>query len=140
MLIQAARIFPEQKDLYLDAARKAGECTWRFGLLLKGDGLCHGITGNAYALHSLYRGLKLLGLNAEAEQWRARAWTFATATLENAALKEAVSSYHCKARKMVGVSDHPFCLMEGIAGNICLYSELLADEDSARFPGYEVTM
>lgn len=40
---------------YEEVARKAVEAVWQFGLLLKGNGLCEGISGNGYALHSLAR-------------------------------------------------------------------------------------
>lgn len=55
---------------------------WQKGLLKKGNGLCHGITGNGFSLHSLYRGLKAFGHVGEAEEWRARAWTFAKASVD----------------------------------------------------------
>jgi hypothetical protein len=32
-----------------------GEVLWQRGLLVKGNGLCHGIAGNGFLLHSLYR-------------------------------------------------------------------------------------
>lgn len=40
---------------YLAAAARAGEVVWARGLLRKGHGLCHGTSGNAYALLRLYR-------------------------------------------------------------------------------------
>jgi hypothetical protein len=39
----------------LDAARRAGECVWRLGLLHKGPGLCHGISGGGFSLLALHR-------------------------------------------------------------------------------------
>ena len=42
-------------DKYAEVARLAGEAVWSQGLLLKGNGLCEGITGNGYSLHSLAR-------------------------------------------------------------------------------------
>jgi lantibiotic modifying enzyme len=53
MLISAYKLF--NNDIYLKSALKAGELVWKKGMLLKGNGICHGITGNAYVLHSLYR-------------------------------------------------------------------------------------
>jgi hypothetical protein len=32
-----------------------GEHTWKEGLLLKGNGLCHGLAGNAYMLNHISR-------------------------------------------------------------------------------------
>jgi hypothetical protein len=40
---------------YLAAALRAGELVWTHGLLKKGPGLCHGVSGNAYALLRLYK-------------------------------------------------------------------------------------
>jgi hypothetical protein len=40
---------------YLAAALRAGELVWQRGLLRKGPGLCHGVSGNAYALLRLYK-------------------------------------------------------------------------------------
>ena len=44
----------------MQAAQLAGEITWDEGILLKGSGICHGITGNGYLLHNLYRTFKTL--------------------------------------------------------------------------------
>eukprot|EP00565_Helicotheca_tamesis_P000060 CAMPEP_0185734652 /NCGR_PEP_ID=MMETSP1171-20130828/23129_1 /TAXON_ID=374046 /ORGANISM="Helicotheca tamensis, Strain CCMP826" /LENGTH=279 /DNA_ID=CAMNT_0028404703 /DNA_START=24 /DNA_END=863 /DNA_ORIENTATION=+ len=40
---------------YLSMAHDAAECVWRYGLLHKGPGLCHGIAGNAYCFLALQR-------------------------------------------------------------------------------------
>lgn len=57
--LAASKLFneidPELKGQCLQAAVKAGEGTYQYGLLLKGNGLCHGISGNGYMLHSLTR-------------------------------------------------------------------------------------
>ena len=37
------------------AAMKAAELTWSEGLLLKGNSMCHGISGNSLLLHSVAR-------------------------------------------------------------------------------------
>ena len=42
------------KRLY-QAAMKAAELTWQEGLLLKGNGMCHGISGNALLIHTVAR-------------------------------------------------------------------------------------
>ena len=36
-------------------SEKIGNIIWKEGLLKKGNGLCHGISGNGYLLHALYR-------------------------------------------------------------------------------------
>ena len=53
----------------MNAAIRAGEDLWVRGVLLKGNGLCHGITGNSYALHSLFRATK-------DKKWLNRAYRF----------------------------------------------------------------
>jgi hypothetical protein len=63
----------------LDVAVKMGEITWKYGLLLKGNGLCHGISGNGYFLHTLFRTLKECGEDKQAEIWQIRAHLFAQA-------------------------------------------------------------
>lgn len=40
---------------YLSDALQCGEVVWRYGLLKKGYGLCHGAAGNAYTFLALYR-------------------------------------------------------------------------------------
>ena len=55
-----AEIFPHMKETCLELAQKAGEITWARGILVKGGGLCHGIAGNGYLMHNLYRTFKKL--------------------------------------------------------------------------------
>ena len=52
-LIRGFELFGEKR--FLEAAEKAGENVWKCGLLKKGFGLCHGISGNGYFFLSLYR-------------------------------------------------------------------------------------
>ncbi len=40
---------------FLSLAQRAGQLVWEAGLLLKGHGLCHGTSGNAYAMLALHR-------------------------------------------------------------------------------------
>lgn len=40
---------------YLDAAVRAGSAVWESGLLRKGPGICHGVSGNGYAFLALFR-------------------------------------------------------------------------------------
>ena len=44
-----------KNDKVLLAAKHAGECTWRLGLLKKGLGLCHGMGGNGYVFLKLFQ-------------------------------------------------------------------------------------
>ncbi len=60
LLLEAGYFFPEMGLQLFDVAAQVGEVTWKEGLLLKGNGLCTGISGNGYMLHSLYRAWALL--------------------------------------------------------------------------------
>jgi len=104
-------------DVYFHAARRAGEIVWRYGLLKKGPGLCHGISGNGYALLRLYR------LTGE-EVYLNRAFRFAQFILS--------SQFHAS-----NILDHPWSLYEGWAGALCFFIDLL-DPLNARFPFFEV--
>lgn len=42
------------RKLY-SSAMKSAELTWEQGLILKGNGLCHGISGNGILIHSVAR-------------------------------------------------------------------------------------
>ena len=55
LLCEACSFYPDKKQSYIKVAELIGDSIWKEGLLLKGNGLCHGIAGNAYMLHSLYR-------------------------------------------------------------------------------------
>ena len=57
MLCLASEVLPDKKGTYLQNAIYAAENTWVKGLVLKGHGLCHGIPGNGYAFHCIFRTL-----------------------------------------------------------------------------------
>ena len=40
---------------YLEAAKGCAEVVWARGLLRKGYGICHGVSGNAYTFLTVYR-------------------------------------------------------------------------------------
>ena len=54
-MLTAHQVWGCDTDKYLMAAKKAGEVTWQRGLLKKGPGLCHGVSGNGYAFLHLYQ-------------------------------------------------------------------------------------
>ena len=102
---------------YLNVALRAGEAVWKRGLLRKGPGICHGISGNAYALLRLYKA-------TGDEKWLYRAGQFAEFMSSEVFMKEARTP------------DHPLSLFEGWAGAACLYADILKPETS-RFPLFE---
>jgi hypothetical protein len=60
-------MYPDLRNKLLSAALKAGSITWKYGLLCKGNSLCHGIAGNGYLLHCLFRTFQALALKAKGE-------------------------------------------------------------------------
>lgn len=106
------------KEQILAAAKKAADVVWERGLLTKGLGLCHGISGNAYAFLSLYRVTK-------DEQYKSRAQQFAQFMVD-----------HWKELK--DVPDAPLSLYEGLGGAVCLWMDMLSPDVAAPFPGYEL--
>jgi hypothetical protein len=59
-------------------------------------------------------------------KWRTRAFIFAKALSEKSNQEERTSTYF------------PYSLMQGCAGVICLFSDLLTDENQVRFPCFEI--
>lgn len=112
----------------LDAARRAGEVVWERGIILKGYGLCHGITGNAYTFLTLYR------MSGDEGQLR-RAAAFAS-LLEHQQLQAMISRHPDRQRRVQGVPDSPSSLMEGTAGVVCFLLDMCRPH-SATFPGWE---
>ena len=55
MLLEASLVFECLREDCLKAAEHIGEITWKHGLLLKGNCLSYGVSGNAIVMHSLYR-------------------------------------------------------------------------------------
>ena len=78
-----------------------------------------------------------VALQSDPEMWRAMTYTFAKAMFDKQ-IQEQCENYDCDQRKNVGVADHPFSLMEGVAGDLCFLSDLIGNEYDTRFPGYEV--
>jgi len=127
-LLSAHKFF--KKDQYLKAALKAGEIIWQRGILYKGNGLCHGITGNALPLHTLYRAIG-------DEKWRYRSRMLIDASWDKE-IQEIVKNHDSPGRLAAGVPDTPYSLMEGMGGTAVVYASLMGKEDEVKFPGYEL--
>jgi lantibiotic modifying enzyme len=126
VLYRAYKIFKDVQ--YLQSMEKALSCVWKCGLLKKGFGLCHGITGNAYTFLCFYRFTGQMEYYYKAVQMAKSYW--------NEDLKLIIGSYVDPQRFKVGVPDTPYSLMEGAAGIVCFYCDLLYP-DEASFPGYD---
>jgi hypothetical protein len=118
------------KDEYLNSALEAGETLWLRGLLLKGNSICHGISGGSYSLNSLYR-------FTQDTKWKNRSFLFAFATFDED-IQSIVKQHDDPQRNVTGISDIPFSLMEGNGGVVSLFSDLLNDSEFVKFPGYEI--
>ena len=117
---------------FLDAAVEAGQVVWERGLLKKGLGLCHGISGNAYAFLALFRHTGDPGHLRRAEQFAAVAADSVAAAFDpTSELSDSAIS------QLTDRPDRPASLMEGIGGACCLFLDLI-DPAKAAFPGFEL--
>lgn len=126
LLHRAYTVFGDKK--YLKSMEMALECVWKFGIIRKGFGACHGITGNAYAFLCRYRYTGEDEYYYKALQMAECVW--------NEEVKKAVQTYPDPQRYKIGEPDCPYSLMEGLAGTICFFCDLLHPEQ-AGFPGYD---
>merc|ERR1712178_473387 len=111
------------------AALQSAEVVWQRGVILKGNGLCHGICGNAYSFLTLFR---LTGK----EEHLQRAKAFVT-LMDDPNLQRAVAQQPDPQRRVPGVPDSPRSLMEGSAGVLCFLLDVSSPEAS-RFPAWEL--
>ena len=123
-LLLASKIF-KGEDIgtkCLNAAVLAGENIWEYGILKKGFGLCHGISGNGYGLLELYK-------ETDDKNWLYRAYCFALLKKDKHYTDE-IAAYDFSDRFTTGISDYPFSLMLGLSGDICYYADCLFPENA----------
>lgn len=116
MFIAAYKIFGDIK--YLNAAKRASIPVWKYGLLRKGLGLCHGISGNAYVFLTLYQ-----------------------VTKEKVYLNQAIQFCYFgleKEKELISVPDTPYSLFEGVCGMVCLCNDLLYPLQG-KFPAFQLS-
>ncbi|CDW79616.1 lanc-like protein 2 [Stylonychia lemnae] len=135
LFVEACKTFGSKR--YLEAATLSAECTWKYGLIKKGFGLCHGICGNAILMMCLYR-------FTNDEIWKKRAEAFIKTTLNNEIL-QGMDEYEFSGFTVQGVPDHPYSLMEGQAGTIVALADFSGwpsdtqyFEYDIKFPGFEI--
>ncbi|CAE7504264.1 lancl1, partial [Symbiodinium sp. CCMP2456] len=129
LFLLAAAVLGDADGSLRRAAEQAGEVVWKRGLILKGLGLCHGVSGNAYSFLSLYRA------QGDASHL-GRATAFAS-MMQQPELQEAIRRQPDQQRLVRGVPDSPLSLMEGDAGLFCFLLDMAAPERSS-FPGWEL--
>jgi len=111
-------------DLLLKEAEAASDLVWERGIVRKGLGLCHGVSGNAYCFLNLFKvtqNPKYIYRARAFASWALDYWETLTQTRE------------------MRTPDHPYSLYEGLAGTVCFYSDLIANSlVPPCFPGYEL--
>ena len=134
LYLLAEELFPSND--FKNVAIKCHKCLWERGLLLKGNGVCHGMSGIAFALMKLYQFTK-------EELYIKEALAVAYATFDPN-IQNLVSKYEDRQRKAIGKPDTPYSLMEGDGGLLIMYYDLISlingDNDCMTkvFPGYEI--
>ena len=89
---------------------KASRVVWETGLVRKGLGLCHGVTGNAWPW------LLLAHSTRSAKTTLSRALTFLVhATELPPIVQDPLLPY--------GIPDHPYSMFEGLAGAVCAWAD-----------------
>ena len=131
LLVKAHALFSEKS--YLRRAEMiCNNVIYPRGLLRKGVGLCHGISGNAYSFLAVYRGRLLeqdgdgsVGQTslAENERFLQMARNFASFAIDN-------------FDALAPIPDRPYSLFEGMAGLVALLLDL-QDPENAMFPCFE---
>ena len=125
---------------FKETAFLCNKCLWERGLLCKGNGVCHGMSGVIYGLIKLYKETK-----NELYLKEAVGICFGTFDPEIQAL---VKKYEDPQRKCIGIPDTPYSLMEGEGGCLVMYYDLVKvvlnrtklEKNSiwGIFPGYEI--
>lgn len=106
------------------ALEKACENIWKYGILKKGYGLCHGISGNAYAFLNVFNETKH-------EKWLYRALKFAILR-NDLDLMKIIEEFEFADRYVAGKSDNPYSLMLGLSGDLVFMLHCFMPEE-ARF-------
>jgi lantibiotic modifying enzyme len=107
LLIRAAKVFPNgvSKNYMQLAADIAEAVLWPRGLLRKGVGLCHGISGNAYVFLQLAEALKE-GDQTSSTKWKERALLYACFAVDH-------------LNELRDTPDRPLSLYQGLGGLVC---------------------
>ena len=135
LLLLAEEFFPNNG--FKESAFLCNNCLWERGLLYKGNGVCHGMSGVTYALIKLYKYSK-----NDLYLKEAIGICFGTFDPE---IQSLVKEYVDPQRKCKGIPDTPYSLMEGEGGCLVMYYDLLSIllnknniDFVGFFPGYEI--
>lgn len=115
LFAMAYKVFGDES--YLREALSCGDVIWERGLLKKGYGICHGVSGNGFSFLLLYRITK-------------------DPIYLYRAVKFAEWCFEMEKRKC-RTPDRPMSLFEGLAGPIYYFASLLNIETAA-FPAFQL--
>ena len=117
LLLAKAHEVYDDKAYQDQAVRLARDVVWERGLLLKGVGLCHGISGSTYALMAAARGND--------------------PTITERHVHAFVRFAHDNLHYLEAIPDEPYCLYNGVAGLCNLFLDIAVHGCQARFPLYD---
>ena len=135
LFLLAEELYPNNK--FKETAFLSNKCLWERGLLYKGNGVCHGMSGVIYGLIKLY-----LYSNNDLYLKEAVGICYGTFDPE---IQKLVGEYVDPQRKCKGIPDTPYSLMEGEGGCLVMYYDLISILSKKKnsdfigvFPGYEI--
>ena len=138
LFLLAEEFYPNNS--FKETAILSNKCLWERGLLYKGNGVCHGMSGVIYGLIKLYKGTKN-------ELYLKEAIGICFGTFDQN-IQKLVKEYKDPQRLKRGIPDTPYSLMEGEGGCLVMYYDLVKtvlnkDHDNINqiwgiFPGYEI--
>ena len=134
LFLLADALFPGNN--FKNVALKCNKSLWERGLLYKGNGICHGMSGICYALMKLY-------LFTNDELYLKSTLGIAYGTIDPN-VQKLISEYTDPQRLAKGIPDTPYSLMEGDGGLLIMYYDLISllnkDNDCMIkiLPGYEI--
>ena len=138
LFLLAEEMYPNNN--FKGTAILCNKCLWERGLLYKGNGVCHGMSGVVFGLIKLYKKTK-------EEIYLKEAIGICFGTFDEK-VQKLVREYKDPQRLCKGIPDTPYSLMEGEGGCLVMYYDLVKvilnrgknDKDSlwGIFPGYEI--
>ena len=158
MYCQALKTFSNDNDRiknresWVELTEKAcNKAVWNRGLLCKGSGLCHGVSGNGYSFLSLYRCYSDMIDNAEAKAKDNNTNTNNNNNKVINDLKEKKMDMLYKAFRFAEVvtdtqvkyqrePDRPFSLFEGSLGGCIFLIDLIFAPETSSFPCFEYNL
>lgn len=110
---------------------QGADLVYTHGLLRKGVGLCHGISGSIYALLSVSDTLADHNTKGKANPEGSRALTIDNRLLQAIHLAQMATSYESLTydKGEMYVPDRPYSLYEGVAGMCCAWVEIVKRVD-----------